>query len=302
MKMISYAQNHEDVVLNRLFPHDYVGFYVDIGANDPVSNSITKHFYDGGWSGVNVEPGRAFPKLQNHRPRDINLNVAVSRVPGRAFFFDFPDAPSDGTLEYVVARENERKSVSCERKQVKLITLSQLCDEHTKGRTIDFMSIDVEGHEGEVIAGGDWKRFRPRILIVEATRPHSRKPSHQSWEPVLLRHDYRFALFDGLNRFFVRAEDSAFLPLLSTAACIFDDYVRYDVLSEVEWLLLHSADFRRHSAGFLGWLFLEGPHASGESLALRAGVRLARLISRAGRRLPWLTHMNRWRSHVDKAA
>ena len=76
--MISYAQNREDVLLARVFHDVKAGFYVDVGANDPEHCSVTKHFYDLGWRGINFEPGRVFEKLAAARPRDINLNVAAS--------------------------------------------------------------------------------------------------------------------------------------------------------------------------------------------------------------------------------
>jgi hypothetical protein len=77
MGIISYAQNFEDVLLNRVFGGVNYGFYVDIGAYHPVDDNVTKAFYDRGWSGLNIEPGEVFPELAAARPRDINLNMAV---------------------------------------------------------------------------------------------------------------------------------------------------------------------------------------------------------------------------------
>src|ERR671932_817144 len=91
MTMTSYAQNHEDVLLVRLFRPGLTGFYVDVGANDPVSNSVTKHFYDLGWRGINVEPATApFERLQEARPRDVNLNIGISDHEGTLTFHEFP--------------------------------------------------------------------------------------------------------------------------------------------------------------------------------------------------------------------
>ena len=79
MTMVSYAQNHEDVLLDRAFPRGKPGFYIDVGANEPVRNSVTKHFYELGWHGINVEPAaHPFALLAAERERDVNLNVAVS--------------------------------------------------------------------------------------------------------------------------------------------------------------------------------------------------------------------------------
>jgi hypothetical protein len=76
--MISYAQNLEDVVLNRVFKSKPTGFYIDVGAHDPVEQSVTKYFHDLGWRGINIEPVRSsYWKFDKERPRDINLNLAV---------------------------------------------------------------------------------------------------------------------------------------------------------------------------------------------------------------------------------
>ena len=79
--MISYAQNFEDVMIARLFDAGYRGFYVDIGAAHPEFLSVTRHFYDQGWSGINVEPSLRFhPLLCAARPNDINLQCAIGRA------------------------------------------------------------------------------------------------------------------------------------------------------------------------------------------------------------------------------
>ena len=85
-------------------------------------------------------------------------------------------------------------------------TLAEVCEQHVPdGQTIDFLKVDVEGHEREVIRGGDWSRWRPRVVLVEANRP-------ESWEPALLASGYLFAIFDGVNRLFVREEDRHLIP------------------------------------------------------------------------------------------
>src|ERR1041384_3211716 len=71
--LVSYAQNFEDVLLHRIFGNLARGFYVDIGASDPMIGSVTKIFYDRGWSGINIEPSSTFPRLAAARPRDVNL-------------------------------------------------------------------------------------------------------------------------------------------------------------------------------------------------------------------------------------
>jgi hypothetical protein len=71
---------------------------------------------------------------------------------------------------------------------------------------VDFLKIDVEGAEADVLAGADWRRFRPKVIVIEAVAPGTGEPAWQDWEPLLLAHGYRFALFDTLNRFYVAEE------------------------------------------------------------------------------------------------
>ena len=86
-------QNAEDVRLWRVFSRKPDGFYVDVGAGDPVLHSVTKLFYDAGWSGLNVEPGPRYEKLVKARPRDVNLGVAVSTTEGEAdLWISSPDS------------------------------------------------------------------------------------------------------------------------------------------------------------------------------------------------------------------
>jgi FkbM family methyltransferase len=222
--MISYAQNFEDVVLARVFADAPCGFYVDVGANHPENDSLTKHFSDRGWHGINVEPGRYFADLAASRPRDVNLNVAVSNVPGPATFYEgaspglaslSPEVPE--SMRFVVGERTTRI--------VPVRPLRDILAEHAADTSIDFLSIDVEGHERSVILSGDWRRFRPRVLVIEATLPGTSMPCHGEWEPLLLEADYRFVYFDGLNRFYVRGEDERVLRPRFGPPCVFDRFI-----------------------------------------------------------------------------
>ena len=91
MKFVSHAQNFEDVMLWRCFGHLNSGFYVDIGADDPVIDSVTKSFYESGWTGINIDPTEnSFTKLQVDRQRDINIQVAVAEHEGSIDFWSVP--------------------------------------------------------------------------------------------------------------------------------------------------------------------------------------------------------------------
>jgi hypothetical protein len=118
---------------------------------------------------------------------------------------------------------------------VPVTTLAHVCDRHVR-QTIDFLKIDVEGYEREVLEGADWSRFRPRIVVIEATRPSTSVPAHEEWEPILLAADYLFAFFDGLNRYYVRAEDKHLIPTLGVPANVFDQYEIHEHHQKLEQL------------------------------------------------------------------
>ena len=236
MKRISYAQNAEDIRLERLFSGQATGFWVDIGAHDPVHFSMTKRFSDRGWTGINVDASpRQYALLAAGRPKDQNLNVGVSDRDGTLTFFEaFDQYAGLSTFSSEEAARHVAAGFPFREVPIPVVTLSRLLDEHAAGRTIDFLSVDVEGHEAASLAGLDLTRHRPRVLVVEATRPLSRECTHDEWEPRVLAHDYRFASFDGLNRWYVRSEDAALAAQLELPMCSHDDYVPWEFQSEIE--------------------------------------------------------------------
>ncbi|MGH2719570.1 MAG: FkbM family methyltransferase [Actinomycetota bacterium] len=241
MTMVSYAQNHEDVLLDRAFARGRTGFYIDVGANDPVAYSVTKHFYDLGWHGINVEPSELhFAALEGARLRDVNLNVALAAKPGEAVFHEFPPEFSGlSTLSGEGAERHREAGLLAVERRVPALTLAAVCEAHVRG-PIDFLSVDVEGIEREVLQGGDWTRWRPRIVLVEAVEPAGLDgagdsprlliPSHAGWEPILLEAGYRFATFDGLNRYYVAEEEADLARALEVPVNVADGYVSYAYL------------------------------------------------------------------------
>jgi hypothetical protein len=99
-----------------------------------------------------------------------------------------------------------------------------VCEEHVTG-PIDFLKIDVEGFEEEVIAGANWQRFRPTVVVVEATHPQTNRLTHGSWDPLLREAGYTFELFDGLNRFYLAEEHSNLADRLHAPANTLDHFV-----------------------------------------------------------------------------
>jgi FkbM family methyltransferase len=216
--MISFAQRGEDLVLMRAFTGVSDGFYVDVGAFDPVVDSVTKAFYDLGWSGINIDPQPdRMAGFESARPRDLNLGVAASDADGSATLCLTryaalstlnPDLIDPAIPDYAIVG----------RIDVPTRRLSDILDVHAACRPIHFLKIDVEGHEPAVLRGTDLTRHRPMVLVVESTSPATNAPTWGVWEPMVFGAGYRFAMFDGLNRFYTASERSDLLARLSWAA------------------------------------------------------------------------------------
>lgn len=192
-----WGQFGEDVVLKGLFGKRKKGFYVDVGAHDPTRLSNTLQFYQSGWSGLNIEPlPNYFERLQKFRDRDTNLKCAVSSEEGEvSFVVDQAYSGIDSDQFPSEYRRNKRRKI-----QVKTRPLLSIFEEHLPtDQQIDFMSVDCEGHDLEVLKTNDWDRFRPLVLIIEC---------HDDGEikGFVLSQGYRYHMSVDLSSFFIRED------------------------------------------------------------------------------------------------
>ena len=225
--MISYAQNFEDVMLWRALKNIKNGFYIDVGANDPIELSVTKWFYDQGWTGINIEPSKEYyDKLCADRPKDINVCKGAGEVESQVHFYEFPDTGLS-TVDKEIAQNNIKLGFKVHEIDIEITTLRKLCETYALNKAIHFLKIDVEGGEGSVLRGMDFKKFRPWILVIEATLPLSQTLSIE-WDEYVKEQGYVFAFFDGLSRYYVVAErQQDLMPYFKVPANVFDEYVRY---------------------------------------------------------------------------
>jgi FkbM family methyltransferase len=185
-------------------------------------------FYLRGWRGVTVEPNPWLAQLSEAvRPRDTRIQSLVGAASGQATYYLVEDFHGLSTTVESHARAAQSEyGKRSEAKAMPVTTLQAICERHAPGE-IDFLKIDVEGAERAVVEGGDWRRHRPKVVVLEALAPVTLAPSWPDWEPMLVGQGYRFAFFDGLNRYYAAGEHGELAPRLADAPVSFPGIVPF---------------------------------------------------------------------------
>lgn len=170
----SYSQEGEDLILKRIFENKTdPGFYVDVGAHHPMRYSNTYLFYKQGWSGVNIDaaPG-SMEVFRKYRPNDINVEAAISDEETDLTYYMFNDgALNTLSKEQVnlVKKSSGDKFYITKEVPVKTKRLGQILEENIpEGKAIDFMNVDVEGLDLQVLKSNNWEKYRPKYILVES--------------------------------------------------------------------------------------------------------------------------------------
>ena len=185
---LSYAQEGEDLLLGRILEKQSIGFYVDVGAHHPKRFSNTFLFYKKGWKGINVEPNPAVVEDFNaERSRDLNLCMGIASARGELTYFEFNDSALNTFDEQLAGQREKLEDYRIVRtKKIQVERLDSVLTEYLpKDTQIDFLTIDVEGFDLNVLESNDWIRFRPRYVMVEALEANLSAQSFHN-EPVLI--------------------------------------------------------------------------------------------------------------------
>jgi len=224
MRFISYSQNFEDVMLWRALRHIKKGFYIDVGAQDPVNDSVSKAFYERGWRGIHIEPVPEYAALlRKDRPDETVLEIALADVDGEIELNVIPNTGLSNVIDVSAQYLPIAPDISSQRIKVMALTLKSALASLGK-KDVHWLKIDVEGLEEKVLKGWDSQVLRPWIIVVEATIPNSPEINYASWDPILTVANYQFVYFDGLNRFYVAEEHLDLVAAFNCPPNCFDDF------------------------------------------------------------------------------
>lgn len=222
MTFISYAQNFEDVLLWRAFHDVERGQYIDIGAQDPVVDSVSLAFYEAGWRGIHVEPVPAYAaRLREARPDETIIEAVVSEAAGPVPFFEIPDTGISTGREDIAGRHSKAgfRSRKMLAPAVRLDRLLEMVE-----TDIHWMKVDVEGMELDVLRSWGESKKRPWVLVIEATYPSTQERTDHLWQHEVVRRGYQQAFFDGLSCYFVHKDHSNLASRLAAPANVYDGF------------------------------------------------------------------------------
>lgn len=194
----TFSQYSEDILVDSILGCKASGTYVDVGANDPEKFNNTARFYRKGWHGINIEPN---PLLLNRfratRQRDINLNIGIGRTRSTLPFFTI-DPNTLSTFDHAAVEQATKQGYRlASTNDIDVLPLCDVLDEHVAGAAIDFLSVDVEGFEMEVLGSNDWGRHRPKVVMIEVNR------AVEEIQSFMIDHGYTDVFSNGTNTIYI---------------------------------------------------------------------------------------------------
>lgn len=221
--LTSYAQNFEDVMLWRALSHVEHGFYIDIGAQDPLIDSVSLAFYEHGWRGIHVEPTPHYAELlRQQRPGDTVIQAAVGKGQAVIRFYEIPDT-GISTADPVIAQQHRERGFDVREITVPCIPLSSVF-KSCAGAEIHWLKIDIEGFEQQALSSWGRSVARPWIVVVESTLPLTQIETHEAWESILIGFGYTQVYFDGLNRYYISDAHPELKDAFRTPPNVFDSF------------------------------------------------------------------------------
>lgn len=204
---MSFSQTGEDRVLASIFREQKTGFYVDIGAHHPKLYSNTHLFYLKGWRGINIDAMPGSMKLfRQYRPRDTNVEIPVGRIKKTLTYHIFSD-PAVNTFSKSHAKTLEERGEHrlVDKKTLKVYPLRAVLSKYLLGKqTVDFLSVDVEGMDWEILVSFSWKAHRPSVVVVEDLTFSVERPTKSRIYKLIYNKGYSLYAKIGPSLIFIR--------------------------------------------------------------------------------------------------
>jgi hypothetical protein len=204
---ISYSLSGEDYILHNFFVNQSNGFYIDVGCNDPIRNSNTFFFYSKGWRGLNIDINpKKIDAFKKYRPKDISIIAAISDSIETKKYYTF-SSDSVNTIDESKIEDYKKCWKLTGESMVITQSLSEILDERLPPfQAIDFLSIDVEGMDFNVLKSLDLNKYVPKIIIIEIHNFNIMNAQNDEIVKYLTKYNYRLVAYVTMNAYFKKAD------------------------------------------------------------------------------------------------
>ena len=193
-----YAEFAEDVMVSRILKKIKKGFYVDIGAYHPYKGSLTYNLYNRKWNGMNLDISKSSIDLFNiARPSDININCAVSEFNGETYYYE--NSPINQQNSLISQDDNQKKIKIQSYKLSEILKMQNI-------NSVDYINIDTEGTEMDVIKGINFDNIQPILFTIEDNSFEKNEKEKLEKISFMEKKNYELINFIGVTMFFVKKE------------------------------------------------------------------------------------------------
>ena len=168
---LAYSHWGIDLIITKLLNSKNKGIYIDVGCHHPFLNNHSYLLYKSGWEGINIDIDyNSIDMFNFFRKSDVNIQTAVTDHKGEVDLFFYHNRAAKNTIS------KEFGSDAKEQKKINSDTLNNIIENSKfKNSKIDFVSIDVEGNEMNVLNGFDLKKYKPKLILLEFILPNKKE-------------------------------------------------------------------------------------------------------------------------------
>lgn len=201
---IIYSQTGEDIIIGLLLKDIKNGFYLDVGCHHPYKISNTFQLYLKGWRGIVIDANEnLIRKFQSKRKNDIAIVAAISDEEKIVSFYEFKESEVN-TINEQMLEEWKTKFNYKSKKEIKTQTLTNILDNNLpKNQKIDLLTVDVEGQDFNVLKSLDFKKYRPKLIVIEIHHFDLTNISQNEIYNFLIENDYKLVSFATMNGYFI---------------------------------------------------------------------------------------------------
>ena len=206
---LAYSHWGVDLIITKLLNSKNKGIYIDVGCHHPFLNNHSYLLYKSGWVGINIDIDyNSIDMFNFFRKSDVNIQTAVTDHKGEVDLYFYHNRAAKNTIS------KEFGSNAKEKKKINSDTLNNIIENSKfKNSKIDFVSIDVEGNEMNVLNGFNLKKYKPKLILLEFILPNKKEFYEKDISEITNSEVYKFLIKNDYKLINWNHDDLLFMSL-----------------------------------------------------------------------------------------